>query len=112
MRKKKLVIVGIVTLLIFSCGVYYSSLKHDSNTLKQVQSENLVSQENQNTINNKSHELETKLQQVKAYETQNHKKTATISHTANNHCISPDFVELYNQQTAEYESILSTKHIN
>lgn len=112
MNKKKRGIIVIIVLLIFGFGFYFSSLRQDSKSLKQINKLNNETKQHQLTINTKSQELETKLQQVKAYETQNHKKTATISHAANTHCISPDFVELFNQQTANYEKILSTKHIN
>lgn len=109
MHKKKLIIVG---LLVFGFGVYFASLQHDSESLKQRNKLNIETQQKQLIINNKSQELEKKLQQVKAYEAQNHKKAATISPVTNTHCVSSDFVELFNQQTAEYEQILSTKHIN
>lgn len=101
-----------LAILIFGFGVYFSSLRQDSKSLKQINKLNNETKQHQLTINTKSQELETKLQQVKAYEIQNHKKTATISHAVNTHCISPDFVKLFNQQTADYEKILSTKYIN
>lgn len=112
MHKKKLVIAGILVLLIFGFGVYFASLQYDSKSLKQRNKLNIEIQQKQLIINNKSQELETKLQQVKAYDAQNHKKTANARTSASTHCVSSDFVELYNKQTAEYENILSTKHIN
>lgn len=112
MNKKKLAIVGIFVLMIFGFGVYFASLQHDSKSLKQINEMTRETKQHQLVVNNKSHELETKLQQVKTYERQNRKKTAAVSPVANSHCIGSDFVELFNQQTAEYENILSTKHIN
>ena len=111
MNKKRLATI-IFVLMIFGSGIYFASLRHDSKSLKQINEMNRETKQHQLVINNKSHELEKKLQRVKAYETQNHKKTATAGANANTHCVSPDFVELFNQQTAEYEHILSTKHIN
>ena len=112
MNKKRLAIVGIFVLMIFGFGVYFASLQHDSKSLKQINKLIFEANRYQSVINNKSHELETKLQQVKTYERQNYQKTQAISHIANSNSISSDFVELFNQQTAEYESILSTKYIN
>lgn len=112
MNKKRLAIIGVFVLMIFGSGVYFASLQHDSKSLKQINEMNRETKQHQLVINNKSHELETKLQQVKTYERQNHKKAQAISRTTNSNCIALDFVELFNQQTAEYESILSTKYIN
>ena len=98
--------------MVFGFGFYFASLQHDSRSLKQINQLNRETNRHQLVINNKSHELEIKLQQVKTYERQNHKKTAAVSPVANSHCIGSDFVELFNQQTAEYENILSTKHVN
>ena len=98
--------------MIFGSGVYFASLQHDSRSLKQINKLNRETKQHQLVINNKSQELETKLQQVKTYERQNHKKTQAAGDATNSNCISIDFVELFNQQTAEYEQILSTKHIN
>lgn len=112
MNKKKLAIVGIFVLMIFGFGVYFASLQHDSKSLKQINEMTRETKQHQLVVNNKSHELETKLQQVKTYERQNHKKTQAASDATNSNCISSDFVELFNQQTAEYENILSTKHVN
>jgi cell shape-determining protein MreC len=105
MNKYRLAIIALLILLIFCFGVYFSSLQHDSKSLKQINKLNSV-------INNKSQELETKLQKVKTYERQNNKKTQAIGNAVNSNCISRDFVELFNKQTADYEQILSTKHIN
>lgn len=112
MNKKRLAIIGVFVLMIFGFGVYFESLQNDSKSLKQINKLNFDTQQYQSVINNKSHELEIKLQQVKTYERQNRKKTAAVSPVANSHCIGSDFVELFNQQTAEYENILSTKHVN
>lgn len=112
MNKKRLAIIGVFVLMIFGSGVYFSSLQHDSKSLKQIKKLNFETKQYQSVINNKSQELETKLQQVKTYERQNHEKAQAISRTTNSNCISLDFVELFNQQTAEYENILSTKHVN
>lgn len=109
MDKKK---AAIIVLIIFGLGIYFSSLRNDSKTLAQMKKSDNEIKQKQLIINNKSHDLEKKLQFVKEYETQNHKKTATISRTANTHCVNSDFVELFNQQSAEFEKILSTKHIN
>jgi len=109
MDKKK---AAIIVLIIFGLGIYFSSLRHDSKTLAQMKKSDNETKQKQLIINNKSHDLEKKLQLVKEYETQNHKKTATISSAANTHCVNSDFVELFNQQSAEFEKILSTKHIN
>lgn len=112
MNNKKIRLLGIIAILVFVLGIYFSSLIHDSKALKQLKKSETETKQNQLIINDKSQELEIKLQQVKMYDAQNHKKTSTISNTANTHCISLDFVELYNQQTTEYEKILSTKHID
>lgn len=112
MNKKRPAIIGIFVLMIFGFGVYFASLQQDSKSLKQINEMNRETKQHQLVINNKSHELETKLQQVKTYERQNNKKAQAISRTTNSNCIALDFVELFNQQTAEYESILSTKYIN
>ena len=114
MNKKKLAIVGIFVLMIFGFGfgIYFASLQHDSKSLKQINKLIFEAKQHQSVINNKSHELEIKLQQVKTYERQNHKKTPAASDATNSNCISSDFVELFNQQTAEYENILSTKHVD
>ncbi|OCG60807.1 hypothetical protein [Gilliamella sp. Nev3-1] len=109
MSKYKLAIIAV---LIFCFGIYFSSLQHDSKSLKQINQLNFETQQQQSVINNKSQELETKLNQVKTYERQNNKKAQTASNVANSDCISRDFVELFNKQTADYEQILSTKHIN
>jgi hypothetical protein len=112
MSKYRLVIIALLILLIFYFGIYFSSLQHDSKSLKQINKLNFETQQQQSVINNKSHELETKLQQVKTYERQNNEKAQTAGNVANSDCISRDFVELFNKQTADYEQILSTKHIN
>lgn len=109
MDKKK---VAIIVLIIFGFGIYFSSLRNDSKTLAQMKKSDNETKQKQLIINNKSHDLENKLQLVKEYEIQNHKKTATISSSANTHCVNSDFVELFNQQSAEFEKILSTKHVN
>ncbi|MCX8587295.1 MULTISPECIES: hypothetical protein [unclassified Gilliamella] len=112
MNKSRLVIVGIFVLMVFGFGFYFASLQHDSRSLKQINQLNRETNRHQLVINNKSHELEIKLQQVKTYERQNHKKTQAAGDATNSNCISSDFVELFNQQTAEYENILSTKHVD
>lgn len=112
MNKYRLAIIALLILLIFCFGVYFSSLQHDSKSLKQINKLNFESKQHQSVINNKSQQLEKKLQQVKTYERQNNKKAQTISNAVNSNCISRDFVELFNKQTADYEQILSTKHIN
>ncbi|OCG19626.1 hypothetical protein [Gilliamella sp. WF3-4] len=112
MSKYKLAIIALLVLLIFCFGIYFSSLQHDSKSLKQINKLNFETQQQQSVINNKSQELEIKLQQVKTYERQNNKKAPLASNVANSDCISRDFVELFNRQTADYEQILSTKHIN
>jgi hypothetical protein len=109
MSKHKLAIIAV---FIFCFGIYFSSLQHDSKSLKQINKLNFEAKQHQSVISNKSQELETKLQQVKTYERQNNKKAQTISNAVNSNCISRDFVELFNKQTADYEQILSTKHIN
>ena len=112
MNKYRLAIIALLVLLIFCFGIYFSSLQHDSKSLKQINKLNFEAKQHQSVINNKSQSLETKLQQVKTYERQNNKKAQTISNATNSNCISRDFVELFNKQTADYEQILSTKHIN
>jgi hypothetical protein len=112
MSKYRLVIIALLILLIFCFGIYFSSLQHDSKSLKQINKLNFETKQHQSVINNKSQELETKLQQVKTYERQNNKKAQTAGNATNSNCISLDFVELFNQQTADYEHFLSTKHIN
>ena len=104
--------VAIIALVIFGFGMYFSSLRNDSKTLAQMKKSDNETKQKQLIINNKSHDLENKLQLVKEYEIQNHKKTATIGCSANTHCVNSDFVELFNQQSAEFEKILSTKHVN
>ena len=109
MDKKK---VAIIVLIAFGLGIYFSLLRNDSKTLAQMKKSDNEVKQKQLLINNKSHDLEKKLQLVKEYETQNHKKTTTDSSSANTHCVNFDFVELFNQQSAEFEKILSTKHVN
>jgi len=112
MNKYRRAIIVLLILLTYCFGIYFSSLRNDSKTLAQMKKSDNETKQKQLIINNKSHDLEKKLQLVKEYETQNHKKTATISSTANTHCVNSDFVELFNQQSAEFEKILSTKHVN
>jgi hypothetical protein len=112
MRKNKLPLIALLVMLIFGFGVYFSSLRYDSKTLKQVNKRNIETKQKQTIINNKAQKLEAKLQRVKNYERQNNKHAPTFSDAANSDCISRDFVELFNKQTADYEQILSTKHIN
>ena len=111
MNKKTTAIIAFV-IVVFVFGVYFSSLRYDSQTLAQIKKIDNETKQQQLIINEKSHDLEKKLQLVKKNETQNHRKTTTNSRSANPYCVGADFVELFNKQSIEFEKILSTKHIN
>ena len=109
-RKTTAIIAFVIVVFVF--GVYFSSLRYDSQTLAEIKKTDNETKQKQLIINETSHDLEKKLQLVKSHETQNHKKTPTISSNSNPHCVGADFVELFNEQSAEFEKILSTKHVN
>lgn len=104
--------IAIGLLAVFVFGIYFSSLRSDSKTLARIKKSDNEIKQKQLIINDKSHDLEKKLQLVKKNETQNHRKTTTNSRGADPHCVGADFVELFNKQSIEFEKILSTKHVN